>query len=168
MNWPRPRIRPSIRSSLSSIVPVANSATDGSLKSFSLQCKGATMIFSEIAFTIVEGEVRVNGIGTRSVRLGTSDFSTDVCPCGLCSPSFMAVALPRVARAFGVRTTARGKHSHKRAVLSPTAQYAGKYRAKQKTPPQLHTHSYGTAHTCTDAARQAAHFALTQALRNFV
>ncbi|CAB0029848.1 unnamed protein product [Trichogramma brassicae] len=78
------------------------------------------MNFSEIAFTIVEGDVRVNGIGTRSVRLGMSDFSTDVCPCGLCSPSFMAVAMPRVARAFGVRTTARGKHSHKRAVLSPT------------------------------------------------
>ncbi|CAB0037921.1 unnamed protein product [Trichogramma brassicae] len=57
---------------------------------------------------MVKGGVRGDGSGLRSVRLGTPGLSIDVCPCGLCSPSFTAVAMPRLACAFGVRDTSHG------------------------------------------------------------
>uniref|UniRef100_A0ABD2WQ20 Uncharacterized protein n=1 Tax=Trichogramma kaykai TaxID=54128 RepID=A0ABD2WQ20_9HYME len=169
MNWPSPRIRPSIRSSLSSKDPVANSAGDGSLASFSLQCKGATIIFCVTAFTVVQGDIHGNESEPRLTRLGVPGLSPDVCPCGLCSPSFTADVMPRVTRAFGVRTTARGKHSHQHARLTPTALYAGKPTAERKKALlQLYTHSYRVAHTCTDAARQTTHLAHTQTLWHYV
>ncbi|CAB0028480.1 unnamed protein product [Trichogramma brassicae] len=120
MNWPRPRIRPSNRSiQLVLQGPGRKFRGRRELGILSLQCKGATIIFPVLAFTIVYGDVRGVGSGPSSIRLGPPGFSTERLPlrapqpvahgCRTCRESHAPLCSPPRCEA-STHTSARCSH----------------------------------------------------------